>query len=85
MDKNANPFEQLQQLGDTLLKMTPALQKLSTILPKETLQWKLALIAEGCAYMNPKLQDVPQRVLVVVGEDDRLIPSKDEAPRLVRR
>ena len=35
--------------------------------------------------MNPRLGEVTQRVLVVCGTDDRLIPSKDEAGRLARR
>jgi pimeloyl-ACP methyl ester carboxylesterase len=35
--------------------------------------------------VNPRLGEVTQRVLVVCGTDDRLIPSKDEAGRLARR
>eukprot|EP00976_Prorocentrum_cordatum_P078689 1183223-Prorocentrum_minimum.AAC.3 len=53
VDEGANPLEQLQQLGGALISMMPALQKLSTLLPKETLQWKLKLITQGCEYVRP--------------------------------
>jgi hypothetical protein len=47
VDPSTDPLSQLSQLGTAMLAMTPALQKLAKILPKETLLWKLQLLADG--------------------------------------
>eukprot|EP00232_Nephroselmis_pyriformis_P021879 CAMPEP_0182856028 /NCGR_PEP_ID=MMETSP0034_2-20130328/2193_1 /TAXON_ID=156128 /ORGANISM="Nephroselmis pyriformis, Strain CCMP717" /LENGTH=728 /DNA_ID=CAMNT_0024987063 /DNA_START=30 /DNA_END=2216 /DNA_ORIENTATION=- len=84
VDPKANPLEQAAQVLDTLNGMIPDMQKLAQVLPKATLQTRLGLLEEGNAFINGKLKDVTQRVLVVAGTGDWLIPSEDEASRLRR-
>ena len=62
-----------------LLSQLPLLAEL---LPPDTLSWKLNLLKEGCAAVGPRLGSVPQRVLLIVGDQDLLINSKEEGPRL---
>lgn len=65
-----------------LLQQLPAL---ADILPAETLAWKLELLRQGCAECTPEvLTQVRQRVLLLVGDEDRLIPSEEEGGRLAR-
>ena len=47
VDDDSNPIERMSQLGQAMLSMTPALQKLALILPKDTLRWKLQMLADG--------------------------------------
>jgi pimeloyl-ACP methyl ester carboxylesterase len=57
---------------------------LSELLPPQTLAFKLDLLRDGCAAVAPLLGRVPQRVLLLVGDADLLIPSAQEGPRLAR-
>jgi pimeloyl-ACP methyl ester carboxylesterase len=52
------------------------------VLPPETLAWRLQLLQQGSSWLTPRLKDIQQRVLVLAGDQDLLIPSKDEAQRL---
>jgi len=58
---------------------------LAELLPPETLAWKLQLLQQGCAAVGPILGSVPQRVLLVVGDQDLLIPSKEEGKFLQKQ
>lgn len=57
---------------------------LSALLTADTLSWKLEVLAQGAAHIAPLLPRVQQRVLVLVGDGDILIPSAQEGPRLQR-
>ena len=56
----------------------------SALLTADTLSWKLEVLAQGAAHIAPLLPRVQQRVLVLVGDGDVLIPSAQEGPRLQR-
>jgi len=74
---------QAVQTVSSLFALMPVLDNLKDILPPETLRWKLQLLAEGAARVDDALlSSLQQRVLVVAGDADLLIPSKDESDRL---
>jgi hypothetical protein len=50
----------------------------------DTLAWKLELLREGGAAVEPLLPRIPQRAFVLVGDQDLLLPSGEEGPRLQR-
>ena len=50
----------------------------------ETLAWKLELLAQGSAAVEPLLPRIQQRCFLLVGDQDLLIPSAREGPRLQR-
>lgn len=52
--------------------------------PADTLAWKLELLREGSAAVEPLLPRIPQRAFVLVGDQDLLLPSGEEGPRLQR-
>jgi pimeloyl-ACP methyl ester carboxylesterase len=83
--------DETSSLGDRLnavvrgaAQLLSQLPLLADLLPPETLAWKLKLLQEGCVEVAPLLGQVPQRVLLIVGDQDLLIPSKEEGPRLQR-
>ncbi|KAF5840611.1 hypothetical protein DUNSADRAFT_16126 [Dunaliella salina] len=53
-----------------------------SVLPPATLAHRLNLLKEAASYVNPRVDQVPQRTLLLVGSDDRVIPSGTEGPRL---
>eukprot|EP00198_Chlamydomonas_reinhardtii_P007578 XP_001696915.1 predicted protein [Chlamydomonas reinhardtii] len=67
-----------------LLDLIPELSSLRVVLPPQTLAWRLQLLAEGAAAVNPTLGKVKPRTLLLVGSNDLVIPSAAEAPRLER-
>lgn len=79
----------LQQRGSVVaaaqINMLPELAALRVVLPADTLQWKLQLLRTGSTAIEPRLPEVQQRVLLVAGENDLLIPSAEEAKRLARK
>ena len=77
--------EQLGALLAGVEQMGPILGGLNDLLPQDTLAFKLGQLAEGAAAVEAILPEVEQRVLVVTSEDDWLLPSRDEGPRLKRR
>ncbi|KXZ52840.1 hypothetical protein GPECTOR_8g223 [Gonium pectorale] len=80
----APPQQQAVDLLYGLLELLPELSSLRIVLPPETLSWRLELLRQGAAEVNPTLKKVRQRVLLLVGENDMVIPSASEAPRLAR-
>lgn len=73
-----------EQLAANLTAMLPRLSSLADILPKETMLWKLKLLKAGAAYANSRLHAVKAEVLVLASGKDNMIPSKDEAWRLLK-
>ncbi|KAF8401545.1 hypothetical protein HHK36_012487 [Tetracentron sinense] len=56
---------------------------LADIIPKETLLWKLKLLKSAAAYANSRLHAVKAEVLVLASGKDNMLPSGDEAQRLM--
>lgn len=76
---------QAAQLVTSLFDLMPVLDNLKEILPPRTLEFKLKLLEEGAGRVdNALLSGLQQRVLVIVGDADLLIPSKEESERLRR-
>ncbi|EIE25026.1 alpha/beta-hydrolase [Coccomyxa subellipsoidea C-169] len=82
VDTSAPLQDQAVAFGQGVVSLIPQLQALTEILPPPTLQWKLKLLEEGNRQLAPKLKDVNQRVLLLVGSGDLLLPSGEEGPRL---
>ncbi|KAJ6305753.1 hypothetical protein OIU77_018649 [Salix suchowensis] len=76
------PRLQFQQLYHNLTSFLPSVSVLSDIIPKETLIWRLKLLQSAAAYANSRLHAVKAESLVLVSENDNLLPSRDEARRL---
>lgn len=82
VDRSLPLQDQAAGFAQGLLNLLPQLSALADILPPPTLEWKLRLLDEGCRYMANRYVDVQQRVLLLIGDADLLIPSKDEGTRL---
>ncbi|KAG5244939.1 acyltransferase protein [Salix suchowensis] len=76
------PRLQFQQLYHNLTSFLPSVSVLSDIIPKKTLIWRLKLLQSAAAYANSRLHAVKAESLVLVSENDNLLPSRDEARRL---
>lgn len=64
------------------MNLIPQLSALSSILPPATLAWKLDLLAEGNKFVSQQIRNVSQRVLLLIGDSDLLLPSAEEGTRL---
>ncbi|XP_020113973.1 acyltransferase-like protein At1g54570, chloroplastic isoform X2 [Ananas comosus] len=76
------PQQTLEQLQYSLPSLLPLLSELSNIIPKNTLLWKLKLLKSAAAYTNSRLHAVEAEVLLLVSDNDNLLPSAEEADRL---
>ena len=76
--------DQMSALVRGAVQLLSQLPLLATLLPPDTLAWKLHLLKEGCIAVSPLLvnNSISQRTLIVVGDQDLMIPSKEEGPRL---
>ncbi|KAL3728162.1 hypothetical protein ACJRO7_032850 [Eucalyptus globulus] len=59
------------------------LRGLADIIPKETLLWKLNLLKSAASYTNSRLNAVNAEVLLLASGKDNMLPSLDEAQRLM--
>uniref|UniRef100_A0A383WM75 Phospholipid/glycerol acyltransferase domain-containing protein n=1 Tax=Tetradesmus obliquus TaxID=3088 RepID=A0A383WM75_TETOB len=82
VDSRAPLPQQASDLLYGLIDLAPQLGALRLVLPPETLAWRLTLLQQGSAWLTPRLKDIQQRVLVLAGDQDLLIPSREEAARL---
>ena len=73
---------QAAQFAESLQKLIPQLGYLAKILPPAVLQWKLELLKQGNQVVKPLLPKIQQRVFLLTADNDLLIPSKEEGPRL---
>ncbi|KAI3428285.1 hypothetical protein D9Q98_006664 [Chlorella vulgaris] len=80
----ASVRQQAASLVDTAVNLLQQLPALAEILPAETLAWKLELLREGGLAVEGLLPRIQQRCFLLVGDQDRLIPSGEEGPRLQR-
>ncbi|QDZ22010.1 alpha/beta fold hydrolase [Chloropicon primus] len=85
VDEDQPLASQAVQTIESLFDLLPVLDQLKDILPPQTLKWKLDLLQEGAKRVDDALLSrLEQRVLVIAGDADLLIPSKDESERLKR-
>lgn len=88
MSNTLDVSDGLQRLpGDATRMVSDVLGQLGALgeqLPPATLDWRLKLMRGAVKALEPQLKKVEQRVLVVVGDEDRLLPSVEEAERLRR-
>jgi pimeloyl-ACP methyl ester carboxylesterase len=85
VDTRSPLVNQASDLMYSLLDLAPQLAALRLVLPAETLAWRLELLKQGSGYVNSRLKEVKQRVLVIAADKDLLIPSNEEAERLGKR
>ncbi|CAI5500740.1 unnamed protein product [Closterium sp. Naga37s-1] len=79
---DASPLDRLMQLRQNLLDLLPILPLVADILPQATLEWKLDLLEEGSAAVEPVLKGIKHTTLIVAGGEDQMLPSEEEAKRL---
>ena len=77
-------MRQAAALAQGLANLLPQLGALSVILPPETLAWKLRMLDTGNRFIADRISAVSQRVLLLVGDGDLLLPSGAEGKRLER-
>ncbi|KAI3468780.1 hypothetical protein Pfo_025443 [Paulownia fortunei] len=77
------PSQYFEQLAGNLTALLPRLSGLADIIPKETLLWKLKLLKAAAAYANSRLHAIKAEVLVLASGKDNMLPSRDEAWRLL--
>jgi pimeloyl-ACP methyl ester carboxylesterase len=77
--------QQALRLFDGALSLLQQLPILAEILPRDTLEHKLKLLAEGCEAVEKNYGSVEQRVFVLVADQDLLLPSEEEGKELKRR
>ncbi|KAL6278737.1 hypothetical protein ACE6H2_022338 [Prunus campanulata] len=77
------PSLKLTQLSRNLTALLPCLSSLADIIPRATLLWKLKLLKSAAAYANSRLHAVKAEVLVLASGKDNMVPSRDEAQRLM--
>lgn len=78
------PMQQLEKVSRNLVALLPYLSGLTSIIPKNTLLWKLKLLKSAAAYANSRLHAIKAEVLVLASGKDNMVPSGDEAQRLRR-
>eukprot|EP00268_Persea_americana_P053044 TRINITY_DN5981_c1_g2_i5.p1 TRINITY_DN5981_c1_g2~~TRINITY_DN5981_c1_g2_i5.p1 ORF type:complete len:686 (+),score=119.88 TRINITY_DN5981_c1_g2_i5:141-2198(+) len=83
VEKELPPSQALDQLSRSLTSMRQRLSGLADIIPKVTLLWKLKLLKSAALYANSRLHAVKAEVLVLASGKDNMIPSRDEAERLL--
>ncbi|KAL7123111.1 hypothetical protein ACP275_01G085300 [Erythranthe tilingii] len=83
IDSLLSPAQYFEQLAGNLVGLLPRLSGLADIIPKETLVWKLKLLKTGAAYANSRLHAVKAEVLILASGKDNMLPSRDEAWRLM--
>lgn len=83
IDNRRPPAVVLEELSGNLTAFLPRLSGLSDIIPKETLLWKLKTLKSAAAYTNSRLHAVKAEVLVLASGKDNMLPSGDEAKRLL--
>ncbi|XXG79310.1 hypothetical protein AAC387_Pa09g0411 [Persea americana] len=83
VEKELPPSQALDQLSRSLTSMRQRLSGVADIMPKVTLLWKLKLLKSAALYANSRLHAVKAEVLVLASGKDNMIPSRDEAERLL--
>jgi len=71
------------QLSDVTEAMLESFRVTGSRLPPEVLEHRVGWLISGTSVVNSRLGQIDVPSLVVVGEDDKLLPSNKEADRLV--
>ncbi|KAG9152580.1 hypothetical protein Leryth_022963 [Lithospermum erythrorhizon] len=74
----------LEQLSNNLTGLLPRLSVMADIIPRESLLWKLKQLKSAASYANARLHAVTAEVLVIASGNDNMLPSGDEAKRLLK-
>ncbi|KAI3690041.1 hypothetical protein L2E82_48016 [Cichorium intybus] len=74
----------LGQMVSNLREDIPLLSAMTTIIPRDTLDWRIKLLESAAGYANSRLHTVTAEVLILASGKDNLLPSKNEAQRLSR-
>lgn len=82
MEDDSTFVEQAVRLVEGAIGLLQQLPILADILPRDTLEHKLTLLQAGCD--SVEYDKVSQRVFILVGDQDLLLPSDREAERLER-
>lgn len=77
-------FEATQELSKNLEALLPQLATLSDIVPKSTLLWKLKMLRSAALYTNSRVHAVKAEILLLASGKDRMLPSAEEAQRLMK-
>lgn len=80
LQDGSSVLEQAVSLVEGALGLLQQLPILAEILPRDTLEHKLKLLQDGCD--SVEFDKIAQRVFILVGDQDLLLPSDREAERL---
>ncbi|PSS19093.1 Acyltransferase-like protein [Actinidia chinensis var. chinensis] len=83
IENSLPPDVGLAQLSGNLTALLPRLSGMADIIPKDSLLWKLKLLKSAASYANSRLHAVTAEVLVLASGKDNMLPSEDEAKRLL--
>ncbi|KAG5056150.1 hypothetical protein GLYMA_03G243700v4 [Glycine max] len=83
IDNKLPPAKKIEQLSYNLTALLPCLPELADIIPRDTLLWKLKLLKSAAAYANSRIHAVKAEVLVLASGKDNMLPSINEAQRLM--
>ena len=91
-------FDQFQRIGKEIMnkinstesavielnKLMDSSKMITETLPPETLNWRISKwLTTGNYVMNDKFNKITAPTLIIIGQNDRLLPSKDEGRRLL--
>ncbi|XP_073025974.1 phytyl ester synthase 1, chloroplastic-like isoform X2 [Primulina eburnea] len=79
-----HPMQFFKQLVSNLDTVRMCLHDLAEVLPKETLIWRLKQLKQAAAYANSRLRAITAQVLVLASGKDDMLPSGEEAWRILR-
>lgn len=82
LEDSSSLIDRALRLVEGAFGLLQQLPILAEILPRDTLEHKLKLLQEGCD--SVELDRVAQRVFILAGDQDLLLPSDREAERLQR-
>ena len=79
------PVRNQDDLNDVLSSMIDGFGILQDKIPAETLEHRIKQwLAVGTMVVNPRLSKIHVKTLVVAGTEDRMLPTKEEAQRLIK-
>mmetsp|Transcript_3892 Transcript_3892/g.8491 ORF Transcript_3892/g.8491 Transcript_3892/m.8491 type:complete len:726 (-) Transcript_3892:55-2232(-) len=78
------PVTNADDLADTVESIVTGFGILDKSLPADTIEFRVGQwLPVGCSVVNPRLETLDVPTLVIAGQDDNMLPTKDEAKRLV--
>eukprot|EP00210_Caulerpa_lentillifera_P001680 g1615.t1 len=80
--KKSTSFQDPNAIIQSGLEMLGTLEFVTENVDEKLLTWRLEVVRQGLQHVESYLHKIPQRTLILAAEDDRLLPSVDEAFRL---